>query len=930
MLIDFRKAFETLTANPRGPFPWQESLFLDWFSQGETPTSCCLPTGMGKTSIVAVWLIALGYGADVPRRLVYVVNRRTVVDQTTNEVERLRENLSKLKLPGLDTLAISTLRGQFADNREWSADPSRPAVIVGTVDMIGSRLLFSGYGVGFKAKPLHAGFLGQDALIVHDEAHLEPAFQRLIEAIREEQTRCKDFAPFHVIELTATTRSTNSDHSFELTAEERNPPEVIPEPTEDEPSIHTVWRRLKARKELVLTPAEDEKAVPRAIARIAETYKDRQAAVLVFVRSLEAVETVRRDLEKTKRPVVPLTGTIRGKERDELVEKTEFRRFLKDAGPGETAYLVCTSAGEVGIDISADHMVCDLSTFESMAQRFGRVNRYGLRDDTRIDVVYPSKFDDKDKLSPARAATLKLLHQLHGEASPKALGDLRGRTDLPCRIEDAFAPEPVILAANDILFDAWALTSITQSMPGRPEVAPYLHGISVDPPQITVAWRAELDLLKDDPNPKTALTAIFSKHRIRPHELLTVNSFHFVNFLKEITAAKVRPDLPDTRVALIFSRDLEMTTIKALIDNPNPLNADPTLVLPASFGGLNAKGMLAVPKYDRRQAPTTVATSDDAAAKNEEDQAEPVLSLDIADEKGYEREPGAKPRLRILINRSDDGWTARALPAAAPLPEDWNLDKPEATSTGLVSHLQRKSGLKVRLVQPIKLDEEHDPVCSLVCLASPPRQEMPGEQTLQLHVNLVEKEAERLAEALLAEEKVAGAALRFAAKWHDEGKRCDRWQRYIGRRNKSGPPLAKAAEWRNAKLLAGYRHEFGSLMRIREDEAHRYFATAAPALTPQQQEQARELALHLIAAHHAYARPHFIHPWDEEFTTAECEHMHVKVTQRFARLQRQYGRWGLAYLESLLRAADWTASRTAGNDPEIDDDDVTELESEGA
>ena len=182
----FEEAFQALTDNK--PFPWLRKLYEDWFAKGKFPSSCDIPTGLGKTSVIAVWLIALANHPDkLPRRLVYVVNRRTVVDQTTNEVVKLRANLRAaglfeclrqlcaMPLPENEPpLAISTLRGQFADNREWSADPARPAVIAGTVDMIGSRLLFGGYGVGFKAKPLHAGFLGQDVMLVHDEAHLEP------------------------------------------------------------------------------------------------------------------------------------------------------------------------------------------------------------------------------------------------------------------------------------------------------------------------------------------------------------------------------------------------------------------------------------------------------------------------------------------------------------------------------------------------------------------------------------------------------------------------------------------------------------------------------------------------------------------------------------------------------------------------------------
>src|SRR5215813_9687664 len=186
----FKTRFKALTGHEHGPFPWQIELFEKWFTKGEFPHSCNLPTGLGKTLIVAIWLIALmDQPGKIPRRLVYVVNRRTVVDQTTEEVEKLCENLLKLEnVPKhVQQVAISTLRGQYADNHEWSADPSRPAVICGTVDMIGSRLLFSGYGVGFKAKPLHAGFLGQDVLVVHDEAHLEPAFQDLLTAIKKEQ-----------------------------------------------------------------------------------------------------------------------------------------------------------------------------------------------------------------------------------------------------------------------------------------------------------------------------------------------------------------------------------------------------------------------------------------------------------------------------------------------------------------------------------------------------------------------------------------------------------------------------------------------------------------------------------------------------------------------------------------------------------------------
>ena len=58
-MMNFSELFQQLTG--KQPFPWQQALY-DRFAgnaDGGIPQSCSLPTGMGKTSVVAVWLIAI-------------------------------------------------------------------------------------------------------------------------------------------------------------------------------------------------------------------------------------------------------------------------------------------------------------------------------------------------------------------------------------------------------------------------------------------------------------------------------------------------------------------------------------------------------------------------------------------------------------------------------------------------------------------------------------------------------------------------------------------------------------------------------------------------------------------------------------------------------------------------------------------------------
>ncbi len=816
---EFASVFQRLTGHP--PFPWQQALYHTWFAQGRVPPSCNLPTGLGKTAVIAVWLLALAQGANIPRRLVYVVNRRTVVDQTTAEVENYRnrlrdaglfEPLRALSVAAAASddcpLAISTLRGQFADNREWSADPSRPAVICGTVDMIGSRLLFSGYGVGMKAKPLHAGFLGQDTLLIHDEAHLEPAFQKLIEAICEEQTRCCDIRPLHVMELTATSRGTSA--AFGL--------------TEADHAHDVVRQRVSAVKRLHLQPLDKDKKVADELAKKAQEFADQNRAVVVFARTVEDVLKIAEKLPKNR--VLTLTGTMRGCERDRLVEEPIFQRFLPGGTSDEpTVYLVCTAAGEVGVNISADHLLSDLTPFDSMAQRLGRVNRFGLRSDSEVHVYHPTEFDNDNPYEQACAQTLELLRQLDGDASPAALS----RLDTQQR-QSAFTPPPTILPVTDILFDAWALTTIREPLPGRPPVEPYLHGLPAEwqPPETQVAWREEVGritgALLDFYRPADLLEA----YPLKPHEWLKEPSYRAFKHFAAL--AERHPDAP---VWLMNDTgSVEVLTLQQIADKNNKERIEGQTVLLAPYvGGLTRQGLL-----DGR-----------VAAPSEG-------SLDVADIPGE----------RVRVWSDDDAFEAKTAGMHAVATITFPSADDDADEITWEWFTRRNEGDQ----------SAHRPVL------------------WEIHVADVVRQAERMVTALAMERELA-AAIVTAAQFHDHGKKRELFQQILGNNRYPQRWLAKSGQ-RSTTLPETYRHEFGSLLEAEKE------------LTGEH----RDLILHLIAAHHGRARPHFLpdEAFDPERPPTDAQRMATDVPQRFARLQRRYGRWGLAYLESLLRAADWAAS----------------------
>jgi CRISPR-associated endonuclease/helicase Cas3 len=454
-------------------------------------------------------------------------------------------------------------------------------------------------------RPFHAGLIGQDALIVHDEAHLSPAFGKLVRDVRFVQQEAGEPRPIRVIELSATSRGRDlGANAFSLTPHE-----------EAEPIVE---RRLNASKRVRWIGLPNGESLVETLAAAAIAHSRDRVRVVAFVNRPENARRLAGLLSKEVGPdrVAILTGTIRGYERDLMtltplasIDNPLLRRraeiFLgfharpSREFPTVTEYLVATSAGEVGIDLDADHMVSDLTTLDSMVQRLGRVNRLGEASaHIGIFEAMPAADDSAGKdraerIAHTRTALLSLPANDEGhDASPVALRELIRRLVAnqtgsgAVEVDACFSRMPRIVKVTDILLDGWAMTRV-EDLPGVPPVERWLHGVTSEEPSLFVAWRDEVGALDEAADPVAAATTLFDRHPVLGRERVRGNLQDVVDELN-----KIGRRLGESRALLLPARGVPVFDALAGLlarDNADQLR-EATLVLPLDAGALTVRG----------------------------------------------------------------------------------------------------------------------------------------------------------------------------------------------------------------------------------------------------------------------------------------------------------------------------------------------------
>ena len=496
------------------PYMWQTLLAEEGF-----PDILQVPTGLGKTEIVLTWAWRRFVANQLePLHLVYCLPMRSLVTQTT---QRLKGYFDKLRTekPEL-VVGVHQLMGGAIDD-EWVGQPDKPWVLVGTQDQLLSRALNRGYAMSRFDWPAHFGLLNNDCRWVIDEVQLMGP--GLWTTSQLDWMRRKRFPPFKPCLTTwmSATVGTSFLSTTDRTREglgEASPEQIafegkLARALKNDPNLQW-WRDAQRPVEwwqpnapAAKTTGGNKRGAGKAISAavtpeaLAKAVTEKHVAgtlSLVICNTVERARDVFGALSSIEHKVL-LTSRFRREDRarheQRLIDFNVAHR--EGALPKDDPGLICVSTQviEAGVDLSAYRLWTELSPWSSMLQRLGRLNRKG--DDQKACAWVwetPKEGGNKkvERIGPYEAADIERAKKLVNAFAPlskekpfaEAIDDLS--TQCSKEVGEALQPKPSPLPRA---LDVHGLFSTEHDVHGGfTDVSAFVRGTDPDL-DVTVFWR---------------------------------------------------------------------------------------------------------------------------------------------------------------------------------------------------------------------------------------------------------------------------------------------------------------------------------------------------------------------------------------------------------------------------------------------------------
>jgi len=456
----YKDFFEQVTGFK--PYPYQEQVA----TRRDFPVLMRIPTGAGKTEAAILgWLYRRLLHPDpriresTPRRLVYCLPMRTLVEQTIGRIHCWLKGMQDLNLD------VVTLMGGEPHIR-WDLYPEKSCILVGTQDMLLSRALNRGYGSSPYMWPVEYGLLNNDCLWVLDEVQLMAnglATSTQLSGLRE---KLKTFGPTCSVWMSATVEQgwlETIDHS-------RLEQHVCMELGSNDLADRTLQARHYARK--IVTHAESDIESQGSVTKLIASKHIPGTLTLVVVNRVERAQKVYQDLASNEN----LTAEIllihsRFRQADRQAKNDNLTARINPDSPGRI--VVATQAVEAGVDVSARTLITELAPWPSLVQRFGRCNRKGEYEEGHVWWV------DPDTSAPYEADDL--------EPAKDRLKELQGQSVGPADLTGFRLPDPehrAVVRRRDVLglFD-----TVPDLSGNHVDVSQYVRG--ADTRDVSVFWR---------------------------------------------------------------------------------------------------------------------------------------------------------------------------------------------------------------------------------------------------------------------------------------------------------------------------------------------------------------------------------------------------------------------------------------------------------